>query len=73
VAQAVRARFGEPADYPYNYLLYDYSTDPRFYSLINAHTYDYGSLRNIRIVGPHDRPERLEAGHTGLPTGSRSR
>jgi len=41
-----------PADYPYNYLLYDYSTDPRFYSLINAHTYDYGSLRNIRIVGP---------------------
>ncbi|WP_203919403.1 fibronectin type III domain-containing protein [Rugosimonospora africana] len=41
-----------PADYPYNYLLYDYSTDPRFYSLINAHTYDYGSLRDIRVVGP---------------------
>jgi exo-poly-alpha-galacturonosidase len=40
------------ADYPYNYLLYDYSTDSRYYSLINAHTYDYGSLRNIRIVGP---------------------
>jgi exo-poly-alpha-galacturonosidase len=40
------------ADYPYNYLLYDYSTDARYYSLINAHTYDYGSLRNIRIVGP---------------------
>jgi exo-poly-alpha-galacturonosidase len=40
------------ADYPYNFLLYDYSTDPRFYSLINAHTYDYGTLRNIRIVGP---------------------
>src|SRR5215472_15628255 len=40
------------ADYPYNFLLYDYSTDPRFYSLINAHTYDYGTLKNIRIVGP---------------------
>lgn len=40
------------ADYPYNFLLYDYSTDPRFYSLINAHTYDYGTLRNVRIVGP---------------------
>lgn len=39
------------ADYPYNYLLYDYSTDKRFYSLINAHTYDYGTIRNIRIVG----------------------
>jgi exo-poly-alpha-galacturonosidase len=38
-------------DYPYNYLLYDYSTDRRFYSLINAHTYDYGTIRNIRIVG----------------------
>jgi exo-poly-alpha-galacturonosidase len=38
-------------DYPWNYRLYDYSTDIRFYSLINAHTYDYGSLRNIRIVG----------------------
>ncbi|MFF2449202.1 fibronectin type III domain-containing protein [Neobacillus sp. NPDC058068] len=38
-------------DYPYHYLLYDYSTDERFYSLINAHTYDYGSLSNIRIVG----------------------
>jgi len=40
------------ADYPYNFLLYDYSTDPRFYSLINAHTYDFGTLRDIRIVGP---------------------
>jgi exo-poly-alpha-galacturonosidase len=40
------------SDYPYNFLLYDYSTDPRFYSLINAHTYDYGTIRNIRIVGP---------------------
>jgi len=39
-------------DYPWNYKLYDYSTDTRFYSLINAHTYDYGTLRNIRIVGP---------------------
>jgi exo-poly-alpha-galacturonosidase len=40
------------ADYPYHYLLYDYSTDPRFFSLVNAHTYDYGTIRNIRIVGP---------------------
>jgi exo-poly-alpha-galacturonosidase len=40
------------ADYPYNFLLYDYSTDPRFYSLINAHTYDFGTIRNVRIVGP---------------------
>ena len=40
------------ADYSYNFLLYDYSTDPRFYSLVNAHTYDYGTLRDIRIVGP---------------------
>ncbi|MFI6079322.1 fibronectin type III domain-containing protein [Actinoplanes sp. NPDC051343] len=39
-------------DYPYHYLLYQYSTDERFYSLINAHTYDYGSLHDIRIVGP---------------------
>jgi exo-poly-alpha-galacturonosidase len=38
-------------DYPYNFLLYEYSTDKRFYSMINAHTYDYGSLTNIRIVG----------------------
>jgi exo-poly-alpha-galacturonosidase len=38
-------------DYPWNFKLYDYSTDTRFYSLINAHTYDYGTLRNIRIVG----------------------
>jgi exo-poly-alpha-galacturonosidase len=40
------------ADYPYDFRVYDYSTDPRFYSLINAHTYDFGTLRNIRIVGP---------------------
>ncbi len=39
-------------DYAYHYLLYPYSTDERFYSLINAHTYDYGSLHDIRIVGP---------------------
>jgi exo-poly-alpha-galacturonosidase len=39
-------------DYPWNFLLYDYSTDKRFYSLINAHTYDYGTLTNIRIIGP---------------------
>ncbi|WP_282943295.1 fibronectin type III domain-containing protein [Paenibacillus sp. RC67] len=40
-----------PQDYPFDYYLYDYSTVPRYYSLINAHTYDYGSLKNIRIVG----------------------
>ncbi|MFB3168271.1 fibronectin type III domain-containing protein [Neobacillus sp. 179-C4.2 HS] len=38
-------------DYSMNFWLYDYSTDERSYSLINAHTYDYGSLKNIRIVG----------------------
>ena len=38
-------------DYSGNFWLYDYSTDERSYSLINAHTYDYGSLKNIRIVG----------------------
>nr|BAB85762.1 polygalacturonase P358 [Bacillus sp. P-358] len=38
-------------DYSTNFWLYDYSTDERSYSLINAHTYDYGSLKNIRIVG----------------------
>ncbi|WP_162990288.1 fibronectin type III domain-containing protein [Mesobacillus foraminis] len=38
-------------DYSRNFWLYDYSTDERSYSLINAHTYDYGSLKNIRIVG----------------------
>ncbi|MFD0676150.1 MULTISPECIES: fibronectin type III domain-containing protein [unclassified Paenibacillus] len=41
----------KPEDYAFDYMLYDYTTVPRFYSLINAHTYDYGSLRNIRIVG----------------------
>jgi exo-poly-alpha-galacturonosidase len=38
-------------DYPYHFRYYDYSNDQRFYGLINAHTYDYGSLSNIRIVG----------------------
>ncbi|SFL70665.1 glycosyl hydrolase family 28 protein [Pelosinus propionicus] len=38
-------------EYPYHYLLYSYSTDERFYSMINAHTYDNGSISNIRIVG----------------------
>lgn len=38
-------------NYSRNFWLYDYSTDERSYSLINAHTYDYGSLKNIRIVG----------------------
>jgi exo-poly-alpha-galacturonosidase len=41
----------DPDDYSMNFWLYDYSTDERSYSLINAHTYDYGSLKNIRIVG----------------------
>jgi exo-poly-alpha-galacturonosidase len=38
-------------DYPYHFRYYDYSNDQRFYGLINAHTYDYGTLSNIRIVG----------------------
>lgn len=37
--------------YPTNYWVYNYSTDERSYSLINAHTYDYGSIKNIRLVG----------------------
>ncbi|WP_404330102.1 fibronectin type III domain-containing protein [Mesobacillus maritimus] len=41
----------DPEDYSMGFWLYDYSTDERSYSLINAHTYDYGSLKNIRIVG----------------------
>ncbi|WP_088042562.1 fibronectin type III domain-containing protein [Bacillus sp. EAC] len=41
----------DPKDYSMNYWAYDYSTDERSYSLINAQTYDYGSLKNIRIVG----------------------
>ncbi|WP_056465410.1 fibronectin type III domain-containing protein [Bacillus sp. FJAT-25509] len=41
----------DPEDYSKNFWVYDYSTDERTYSLINAHTYDYGSLKNIRIVG----------------------
>ncbi|VBB08413.1 fibronectin type iii, partial [Lucifera butyrica] len=40
-----------PDDYPYHYLLYSYSTDERFYSLINAQAPDHGSLANIRIIG----------------------
>ena len=39
------------ADYPYHYRLYDYSTDERFYSLINAQSFDGKQLENIRIVG----------------------
>jgi exo-poly-alpha-galacturonosidase len=39
------------ADYPYHYRLYDYSTDERFYSLINAQSFDGKRLENIRIVG----------------------
>src|SRR5581483_6367110 len=38
-------------DYAYHSRLCLYSMDERFYSLINAHTYDYGSLHDIRIVG----------------------
>ncbi|MFB3169218.1 fibronectin type III domain-containing protein [Neobacillus sp. 179-C4.2 HS] len=41
----------DPKDYSRNFWVYDYSTDERSYSLINAHTYDYGSLKNIRITG----------------------
>jgi exo-poly-alpha-galacturonosidase len=41
----------DPEDYSRNFWVYDYSTDERSYALINAHTYDYGSLKNIRIVG----------------------
>lgn len=41
-----------PGAYPYHFRLYDYSTDERYHSLLNAHTYDYGSLHDIRIVGP---------------------
>ncbi|WP_377267116.1 fibronectin type III domain-containing protein [Peterkaempfera sp. SMS 1(5)a] len=38
-------------DYPYGYQMYAYSTDPRFHSLLNAQTWDYGSLHDIRITG----------------------
>ncbi|WP_052352909.1 fibronectin type III domain-containing protein [Neobacillus dielmonensis] len=41
----------DPEDYSGNFWVYDYSTDERSYALINAHTYDYGSIKNIRIVG----------------------
>jgi exo-poly-alpha-galacturonosidase len=39
------------ADYAYHYRLYRYSTDERFYALINAQTFDGTQLENIRIVG----------------------
>ena len=39
------------ADYAYHYRLYRYSTDERFYALINAQTFDGTPLENIRIVG----------------------
>ncbi|MFL6076777.1 MAG: fibronectin type III domain-containing protein [Mycobacteriales bacterium] len=42
----------DAADYPYDFLLYDYSTDPRFHSLLNAQTWDDGSLHDVRVVGP---------------------
>lgn len=41
----------DAADYPYHYRLYDYSTDERFYALINAQDFDGKQLENIRIVG----------------------
>lgn len=41
----------DAADYPYHYRLYDYSTDERFYSLVNAQSFDGKQLENIRIVG----------------------
>lgn len=42
----------DAADYPYQFLLYDYSTDPRFHSLLNAQTWDDGSIHDLRITGP---------------------
>ena len=52
VAAGARLLGSERAeDYPYDYLVYEYSNDTRFYSLINAHTFDYGTISNIRIVG----------------------
>lgn len=39
------------ADYPFGFQLYEYSTDPRYHSLLNAQTWDYGSLHDIRITG----------------------
>jgi len=39
------------ADYAYHYRLYRYSTDERFYALVNAQTFDGTRLENIRIVG----------------------
>lgn len=65
----------DPEDYSRNFWVYDYSTDERSYSLINAHTYDYGSLKNIRITGkgtidgngwkldPTKSPTKAEAGN----------
>ncbi|WP_165452532.1 S-layer homology domain-containing protein [Paenibacillus thalictri] len=37
--------------YPRSLLVYPYSQDIRTYGLLNAVTWDYGSLKNIRIVG----------------------
>jgi exo-poly-alpha-galacturonosidase len=37
--------------YPRSLLVYPYSQDIRTYGLLNAVTWDYGSLENIRIVG----------------------
>lgn len=38
-------------DYQFNYYHYDYMETPRYYSLINAQSFDEGVLKNIRIVG----------------------
>ena len=38
-------------DYPRNMLVYSYSQDIRTQGLVNAITYDLGTLENIRIVG----------------------
>jgi exo-poly-alpha-galacturonosidase len=37
--------------YPRNLLVYPYSQDMRTYGLINAVTWDYGTISNIRVVG----------------------
>ncbi|MDR3021338.1 MAG: hypothetical protein LBU60_01485, partial [Clostridiales bacterium] len=37
--------------YPRNLLVYPYSGDIRSQGLINASTYDYGELKNIRVTG----------------------
>ena len=45
--------FGSPVfdHYPRSLLVYPYSQDIRTYGLLNAVSWDYGSLENIRIVG----------------------